>query len=115
MTVKEAIFALIEHRRRLEKDYKELGYCFDAEPFDMAIKALEQPEPHWTPCSEGPPEDDDWLIVTVLDERGDTPFRYTDFGWYLDVGKCWIVDSEQRTDVIAWMPLPKPFREDGAE
>ena len=69
------------------------------------------PEPHWIPCSERLPENDDWLIVTVLDECGDTPFRYTDFGWYLDVGKCWIVDSEQRTDVIAWMPLPKPWKE----
>ena len=24
---------------------------------------------------------------------------------------CWIVDAEQRTDVIAWQPLPSPFIE----
>jgi hypothetical protein len=56
------------------------------------------------------PDNDDWVIVTILDERGDTPFRYTDFGWYLDRATCWIVDAEQRTDVIAWMPLPQPYR-----
>lgn len=35
MTNKEAIFKLIEYRRRLEKDS-----TIDAEPFDMAIEAL---------------------------------------------------------------------------
>ena len=65
---------------------------------------------YWVPCGERLPKDDSWVIVTVLDERGDTPFRYTDFGWYLEAASCWIVDAEQRTDVTAWMPLPKPYR-----
>lgn len=29
---------------------------------------------------------------------------------YLDRANCWIVDAEQRTDVIAWMPLPEPWK-----
>lgn len=37
MTRKEAIFELIKIRRRLEEDS-----TIDAEPFDMAIEALEQ-------------------------------------------------------------------------
>lgn len=64
----------------------------------------------WIPVSEDLPKNEDWVSVTILDESGDTPFRYTDFGWYLDVADCWIVDSEKRTDVIAWMPKPKPWR-----
>ena len=65
----------------------------------------------WIPCSEKLPTNDDWVIVSVLDEVGDTPYRYSDFGWYFDRAKCWIVESEQRTDVVAWMPLPKPYGE----
>lgn len=67
--------------------------------------------PTWIPCSERLPENDDFVIITILDEHGDTPYKYTDFGWYLDAAKCWIVASEQRTDIIAWMPLPRAFKE----
>lgn len=66
----------------------------------------------WIPCSEKLPTNDDWVIVSVLDEVGDTPYRYSDFGWYFDRAKCWIVESEQRTDIVAWMPLPKPYTAD---
>ena len=65
----------------------------------------------WILCSERLPKNDDWKIITILDESGDTPSRYTDFGWYLEAANCWIVEAEQRTDVIAWMPLPKPYKE----
>lgn len=44
MTTKEAIFKLIQYRRRLERDFKG-EYQLDAEPFDMAVKALEDSEP----------------------------------------------------------------------
>lgn len=64
----------------------------------------------WILCSERLPKDDDWVIVTILEERGDISYRYTDFGWYLEVANCWIIDAEQRTDIIAWMPLPKPYK-----
>lgn len=64
----------------------------------------------WIPCSERLPTNDDWVIVSVLDETGDTPYRYSDFGWYFERAKCWIVESEQRTDVVAWMPLPTPWK-----
>ena len=63
----------------------------------------------WIPTKTKLPDNDNWAIVTVLDNSGDTPFRYTDFGWYFDTPKCWIVDSEQRNDIVAWMPLPKPY------
>lgn len=70
--------------------------------------------PQWIPVTEQPPENDDWVIVTVLDESGDTPYRYTDFGWYLSDG-TWVVDNEPMYDdgsikVIAWMPLPAPWK-----
>lgn len=64
----------------------------------------------WIPVTEKLPKNDDWVIVTILDEWGDTPWTYTDFGWYLEAANCWIIDAQQRTDVIAWMPLPKPWK-----
>lgn len=42
MTNKEAIFELIKYRRMLEKDS-----TIDAEPFDMAIEALERKRGKW--------------------------------------------------------------------
>ena len=63
-------------------------------------------------ASERLPKNEDLVIVTIFDESGDTLYRYTDFGWYLEAENCWIIDAAQRIDVIAWMPLPKPYRED---
>lgn len=85
-----------------DKGYRP-KYC------DVIQKTLDE-RTRWIPVSERLPKNDDWAIVTILDERGDTPFRYTDFGWYLEAANCWIVEAEQRTDVTAWMPLPDPWR-----
>lgn len=65
----------------------------------------------WIPVSERLPENDDFVIVTIKDESGDSPYIYSDFGWYLDKAACWIIDAEQRTDIIAWMPLPQPYKD----
>ena len=69
-----------------------------------------QPEQRWIPVTERLPKYDDWQLVTILDESGDTPYRYSDFGWYLEAAKCWVVEAAQRTDIVAWMPLPKPWK-----
>ena len=86
----------------LAKDTKDIN---DSISRDIFIQ-------RWIPASEGLPENDDWVIVTILDEWGDTPWTYTDFGWYLEAASCWVIDAEQRTDVIAWMPLPEPWEEE---
>jgi len=75
----------------------------------MAIPTADRPQ-EWIPCSERMPANDDWVIISVLDEAGDTLYRYSDFGWYFEMAKCWIVESEPRTDAVAWMPLPKPWK-----
>lgn len=64
----------------------------------------------WIPVSERVPNSDDWVIVTILDESGDAPYRYTEFGWYMMQGHAWIVDNEVRRDIIAWIPLPRPYK-----
>ena len=76
-----------------------------------AIEELLAAVPKWISVEERLPETDDFVIVAVLDERGDTPYQYTDFGWYLDAASCWIVNAEQRRDITHWMPLPEPQTE----
>ena len=44
MENREAIHKLIMFRRILERGVFPLGYSFDAEPFDMAVSALEKQE-----------------------------------------------------------------------
>ena len=129
MTREEAIEALNEIFDDSEFNRYESWY---GKAMDMAIKALRElpkrrkevkrwktkalkTEPKhekWILCSERLPKNEDLVIVTIFDESGDTLYRYTDFGWYLEAENCWIIDAAQRIDVIAWMPLPKPYRED---
>ena len=45
MNNKEAIHKLIQFRRILEKGVFPVEYRFDAEPFDMAVEALEKQVP----------------------------------------------------------------------
>lgn len=75
------------------------------------IEVVEPKRGEWTPCKEKLPKNDDCKIITICDESGDRPYIYSDFGWYFDRAKCWIVDAYPRNDVIAWMPLPLPYRE----
>lgn len=95
----------------LENDDYELGlnnqWHYDVNAL-MAVPSAQR----WISVSERLPKNDDWVIVTILDERGDTPWRYTDFGWYLEEANCWIVDAEQRKDVVAWMSLPEPWKKE---
>ena len=75
---------------------------------ELPSVSMEKPN-RWIPVSERLPENGCFVIVTIKDESGDSLYLYSDFGWYLDKAACWIIDAEQRTDIIAWMPLPAPY------
>ena len=78
----------------------------------------------WAPCSERPPSEDDTYIVTrknnfyggmyIVDslDYGEPPLPNCTVE-----GKCWFLyDGEGDydkvfDDVIAWMPLPEPYKE----
>ena len=77
-----------------------------------AIKTLPsaQPEQRWIPCSERLPKQGQEVIcqcraniikVLKLDAYGD---------WYQDAGHCYMGGF-----VLAWMPLPEPYKEGGAD
>lgn len=69
-------------------------------------------EYQWIPCSERLPHGfcSDLVNVSIHDDSGDTPFDYTSCGWVISDGEYWIVDNEINNHVIAWMPLPEPYR-----
>lgn len=63
----------------------------------------------WIPCSERLPSDDEYVIVSVLDDHGDTPWKYTTVAWRCN--GVWISDNDILCGTaVAWMPLPKPYR-----
>ena len=80
--------------------------------FIRRIKKLQSVEPveRWIPVSEGLPDNEDVVVVTIKDEHGDSPFIYSDFAWYLKDGKCWIYNAEKSNDIVAWTPLPEPWK-----
>ena len=83
----------------------------------MAIKALEKDE--WTSASERLPESKSTkelqhYIVTIKKECGLRDEVYDAF--YL--GNGWQIGDMimlEKNDVLAWMPLPEPYKEDGEE
>lgn len=85
-------------------------YTPDDMPEYQAIEALPsvQPEQHWIPCSEGLPEHGGRYLISVLDGIN----RRTTVSPYLPRCKAWSLTGRMAYwKVIAWMPLPEPYRE----
>jgi hypothetical protein len=72
---------------------------------DIAIEALEQTQ--WIPCSERLPKiEENPVLVTSMGMVG--------MGWYRNGD--WLTSTNLPFfDVVAWMPLPKPYRGDDHE
>ena len=73
---------------------------------------------HWIPVSERMPEVDDEYIITIRERWGeDEEWDYeTTTAFYS--GKwspSYDVDEGQEWEVIAWMPLPKPYKPTDSE
>ena len=74
------------------------------------IEALPSADAEWIPCSNGLPSESGNYLITVADLRlghnGEHTVTMADF---YAKAKKW----NSIVDVYAWMPLPKPYREDG--
>lgn len=69
-------------------------------------------ERQWIPCSKKRlPTGQEEVIVSCRDDAGDSRFDYTASGWVTPDGEYWIVDNEINHYVVAWMPLPKPWKD----
>lgn len=89
---------------------KEYGYLDlnRAERLIDALSALPSADAvrGWIPCSERLPEKDELVLVTVWNDVT-IAWRNIYGGWES------AEDMYEKGDVTAWMPLPKPYREDG--
>ena len=71
-----------------------------------------EPEQQWIPCSEKLPEDDTLMLVNYIDNRPDAMDIW--IGWH-EMENVWYIDGEEHSrergnEVIAWMPLPEPYK-----
>ena len=129
MKREEAIKAIEDNRPRS-------GYIILNEALDMAITAL-QNQPVWIPVSERLPEELVPVNVTWINRNPesyyakikDVPFSatavYYNSKWYWYSSTCVDYLSEygenefdlvdKDIDIIAWQPLPEPYRQKGEQ
>ena len=104
------------------------------EAFDMAIKALEQ---KWIPVSERLPDNTDPVSITWVNHDPESYYadikdksfiatgHYCNGRWwwysvtcqdYLnEYGRCDVDAMDDAIEVIAWMPLPEPYKAESEE
>jgi len=74
---------------------------------------VEYVEQGWIPCSKRLPENtDEWKAYITCNEKGIISTTFWADGW-----NCWrnpdgeINRACEITDIVAWMPLPEPYKE----
>ena len=106
MTEREAIANIERARKWLGRESD-----FSDEALDMAISALEkQKRDRWIPVTERPPELDEEVLVT--DQYGDV-WQATYIDWCGDERFVTAEESMTLEGVIAWRPLPEPYKAEG--
>lgn len=86
-------------------DYGDPGYQEDV------IKALEQPE--WIPVSEQLPEEE--IDVLICNSNGDIEISRGSYSTEVENDFIWYTSGWRFGKVIAWMPLPQPYKPTGSE
>ena len=80
-----------------------------------AFNAMQTAEPHWIPVTERLPETSDAVLTTYI-VNGDRSRRYVEESSYYGNDESWSSPWDEyriagtRIEVIAWMPLPEPFK-----
>ena len=110
----DAIGAIINHCEN-ECYYRVDNWCpqCQREEFEEAIKAVpsaDRPQ-EWISCSERLPSEKDYIGDVVI---WCTDKSIVGVGWYYESTKSWATIDDTFPpilgEVIAWMPLPKPWR-----
>lgn len=74
-----------------------------------------EPEPHWIPCSERLPDKEGrylvWAVMSFVPDYVDEPNTYqgTTIASYFKRLRPFKWFGDHVEQVIAWMPLPKPY------
>ena len=99
---------LISRQAAIEKISETIWDTAVANDVKTILKELPsaQPEQRWIPCSERLPDDDRTKVVTLANGN-------VEAGYYSN-GDWWCIGdtiSLENPIVIAWMPLPEPYKE----
>lgn len=114
MTREEAISRLKEGA-----PFSELYIRAWEEALEMAIKALEQEsKTEWVPVGERLPENFQRVLVTLVNYNGDKVVRVAEY-----IGKQRIFQIKENRDIwevgekglLAWRPLPEPYKAESEE
>ncbi len=86
-------------------------YQWQMDGFDMAIDALQQTA--WIPVGERLPDIDQIVLICTGDGQITDGYRWNSEDWFLAWGEF---NGEhtggEYAQIVAWMPLPEPYRED---
>ena len=81
---------------------------------ELPSVSMEKPKIDWIPVSERLPSDDEYVIVSVIDDHGDTPWKYTTVAWLCN--GVWISDNNILCGTaVAWMSFPQPYKAESEE
>lgn len=98
--------------KTLRELWRETNDTWYEEVYNMAIEALhDRPKGDWIPCSERLPKENEYVgdvckYYLIQDEYGDMHVAHlSSRGWET-------IESVKALgcDVVAWMPLPKPYK-----
>lgn len=114
-----AIDALADYIHNVDKVYST-GHLSMSDCEDAARSVIEdlpsaQPEQRWIPCSERLPEKAEGRYWVCTNTGYQCQCRWTDDVYGIGSNGEWawkIFDIPQYSHVIAWMPLPDPYREE---
>jgi hypothetical protein len=97
-----------EALKRIKRFYGEaleefVGETEDYDALDMAIETLEQTQ--WIPCSKRLPKEGEVVLICVQFEYSPKMFVASrqDHNYWTGVG------ARFAKEMVAWMPLPKPW------
>ena len=100
--------SLKRHCELMCKKFKDVPTSGTYGEHRLVLELLEQTE--WIPISERLPEKSTWVLVTCKNPDG---YIYLDIKLINQYTELWDGDEDFIGTVLAWMPLPKPYKMKG--
>lgn len=128
MTIDEAIKRYVDNAD-YERTHGNLQRYLEFKRLEKWLKELKQlrEQTKWIPCSERLPEEYGEFLVTMtekakaedlgfdIDETYIRKMRYNSNGWKLPRHIPSWINEAVKDEVLAWMPLPKPYKAESGD